>query len=365
MLCVTGLPLIFSDEIDQVLHEEVQPKFLPADTPEANLDAVVETALTKYPGNAIQFLSWEKDQPNVVLAFVGESAVSDPQSNKILRIDSRTAEFLDQPDFENRLTGILFRLHVEMFAGLPGKLFLGMMGLLFVVSIISGGVVYGPSMRKAEFGRVRHERIRAVRWLDLHNLVGIVTLAWMIVVGFTGVINTWADLVLKVWQANQLSVMLGPYKDKPLPTKLASVERAATTAREALPHMKPNFIAFPGGIFSSPGHYVVFMRGETPLTSRLLKPVVIDGADGSFIDTRDLPWYVTALLLSQPLHFGDYGGLPLKILWAVLDILTIVVLATGLYLWLFRRRSGSANLLIESLSRGEEGFSTTRSHRTQ
>src|SRR5690606_34602273 len=44
----------------------------------------------------------------------------------------------------------------------------------------------------------------------------------------------------------------------------------------------------------------------------------------------------------QPLHFGDYGGLPLKALWAALDVITIVVLASGLYLWLARGRNGHA-----------------------
>jgi uncharacterized iron-regulated membrane protein len=54
---------------------------------------------------------------------------------------------------------------------------------------------------------------------------------------------------------------------------------------------------------------------------------------------RKMPWFAQALLLSQPLHFGDYGGLPLKILWALLDIITIVVLCSGLYLWLDKRRA--------------------------
>ena len=40
----------------------------------------------------------------------------------------------------------------------------------------------------------------------------------------------------------------------------------------------------------------------------------------------------------QPLHFGDYGGLPLKVIWAALDMLTIVVLGSGLYLWWIRRK---------------------------
>ncbi|MHC2630366.1 putative iron-regulated membrane protein [Bradyrhizobium liaoningense] len=43
--------------------------------------------------------------------------------------------------------------------------------------------------------------------------------------------------------------------------------------------------------------------------------------------------------MSRPLHFGDYGGLPLKIIWALLDFAAIVVLASGVYLWLGRCKS--------------------------
>lgn len=50
-----------------------------------------------------------------------------------------------------------------------------------------------------------------------------------------------------------------------------------------------------------------------------------------------MPWYVAALLLSQPLHFGDYRKLPLKIAWAILDVIPIVVLVSGLYLWLKKK----------------------------
>jgi uncharacterized iron-regulated membrane protein len=84
------------------------------------------------------------------------------------------------------------------------------------------------------------------------------------------------------------------------------------------------------------------MRGNNPLTAKLLKPALIDAETGALTDSRDLPWYVATLLISQPLHFGDYGGMPLKIIWAVLDIITIVVLITGLYLWLRRRQSGAS-----------------------
>lgn len=79
------------------------------------------------------------------------------------------------------------------------------------------------------------------------------------------------------------------------------------------------------------------MHGDKPLTSRLLTPVLAQ--TGQVADTRELHWDLTFLLLSQPLHFGDYGGMPMQILWALLDIATIVVLGSGLYLWLKRGNS--------------------------
>jgi uncharacterized iron-regulated membrane protein len=89
------------------------------------------------------------------------------------------------------------------------------------------------------------------------------------------------------------------------------------------------------------------MRGGTPLTARLLKPVLIDAERLTLTAAADMPWYVTTLLVSQPLHFGDYGGMPMKIIWAALDMLTIVVLGSGLYLWVVRRKAAADRALLE------------------
>ena len=65
-----------------------------------------------------------------------------------------------------------------------------------------------------------------------------------------------------------------------------------------------------------------------------------------------MPWYAKALSLSRPLHFGDYGGLLLKIVWAILDLLTIFLLVTGIYLWLAR---GKRRMRVERESAAAEG----------
>lgn len=338
LLCITGLPLIFNHELNHALYDEVEPAQLPADAPKANLDTVVANGLAKAPEHAVQFMFWDRDEPELIWLSVGKAVDSDPKDNRLLKLDSRTAQFLEEVDFRSRITYVIYRLHVDMYAGLPGKLFLGLMGLLFCVAIVSGVVLYWPSTRKLDFGTMRRDRPRLVRWLDLHNLLGVVTVVWALTVGFTGVINTWADLIFKLWQNDQLVAMTQAYKDRSVPQGPTSVDGAVAAAREAMPGMQPSFVAFPGNPFSSKSHYAVFMRGETPLTSRLLRPALIDAETGKLTDSRDLPLYATALLVSQPLHFGDYGGMPLKILWAAMTIATIVVLITGLYLWVVRMR---------------------------
>ena len=340
LLCITGLPLIFHEEIDDLLHAQVKPAEVAPGTPLADLDLMLANALAKAPKPVPHFLIWDRDDPNAMFVSVGDSITSDPTNNRFVRMDSHTGAYLDSPDVTGRFTYIMLKLHTDMFAGLPGKLFLGLMGILFCVAIISGIVVYAPSMRKLDFGTYRSQRPRIVRWLDVHNLAGILLVMWTLVVGFTGVINTWADLVLKMWQYGQLAEMTSQYKDRAPPTKLTSLQSAVKVATDTVPGMTPSFVAFPGTLFSSKSHYAVFLKGDTPVTSRLLKPALIDAETGKLTDSRDMPWYVTTLFISQPLHFGDYGGMPLKILWALLDVLTIIILGTGVYLWLRRRKTG-------------------------
>jgi uncharacterized iron-regulated membrane protein len=104
--------------------------------------------------------------------------------------------------------------------------------------------------------------------------------------------------------------------------------------------MKVESVAMPGTPFAGGHHYNVFLRGDQHLTSRLIQPVLINAADGTLSETRELPWYAKVLFISKPLHFGDYGGMPLKIIWAMLDLATLIVLGSGLYLWLARLNAG-------------------------
>ncbi|HWA51258.1 MAG TPA: PepSY domain-containing protein [Dongiaceae bacterium] len=340
LLCLTGLPLIFHEEIEHALGTIPEAAAMPAGTKLAPVDRVVAAAEAAWPGQKVQYVSWDEHEPELAFASL-QVPGAPPDEFSIAIADARTAEIIAKPDINSGFMYVMLTLHVDLFAGLPGKLFLGLMGILLVTAIVSGVVLYAPFMRRLDFGTVRRARGSRLKWLDLHNLLGIVTVAWLLVVGGTGVINTWADLVIQFWRYDQLQEMTAPYASKPAPERYGSIDAALAAAKAAVPDMTPSFVAFPGSLLSSNHHYMVAMHGSTPLTTRLIKPVLVDAVTAELTETRDMPWYVTTLLVSQPLHFGDYGGLPLKIIWAFLDLAAIVVLGSGLYLWLARNRRSS------------------------
>ena len=339
LLALTGLPLIFHHELEHLLGEAPELRELPAETPHLSLQQLVEAAERHRPGEVVQYFGFEDDEPNGVVAITAATAGTEPNSSHTFMLDARSGEAVEMPAANGGILMVILRLHVDMFAGLPGKLLLAFMGMLFVVAIISGVVLYAPFMRRLKFAEVRHEKSTRTRWLDLHNLIGIVTLTWALVVGVTGVISACADLLISAWRTEALAAMVAPYRDAPPLTERAPVNQVLTIAAQATPGMQPDFIAFPGTRFSSEHHYSVFMKGNTHLTAHLWTPVLIDARSLDVTAIGQRPWYMDALSMSQPLHFGDYGGMPMKVLWAVLDMLTIIVLGSGLYLWWVRRRT--------------------------
>lgn len=334
LLCLTGLPLIFHQEIDELIGHAPTVATLER-SQKATIDAVAEAALRDNPGSVLQYLSWDREKPQIVTAFTNKVIDGDPNETVVKAFDATTAQPIGLVGAGPML--IVLRLHVDLFAGLPGKLFLGAMGVLMVVAIVSGIVLYWPFTRRLAFGTLRRAPPR-VRWLDWHNLLGGVTIVWALVVALTGTINAFAEPMLNVWKSTELAALAAPYVGKPPPAVYASLDVVLSQAAAALPEYDVGFIAFPGTPFTSQHHFAAFMRGRTTLTSRLLRPILLDGETGGFAASSELPFYLKALFVSQPLHFGDYGGMPLKAIWALLDMTTIGVLGSGLYLWIARVR---------------------------
>lgn len=341
MLCITGLPLIFHEEIEDLTQQHFAAPRLPGNVPAAPVDDVVRAAQQARPGDHVLFVGWRDEQPSAVIVTM--SPTPKPMRGQFYRLvmDGRTKAVLGEERPQRGVIDFILLLHKNMFLELPGELFLGAMGLLLVVSIVSGVVVYAPFMRRLAFGTVR-QRSRRLNWLDLHNLFGIVTTIWLLVVGATGVINTLAMPMYDYWRGQVLPPLLAPYRGQPV-AQPSTLDQAIARVRAALPEGRLTSVTMPTAEnFGSPRHLVVWMKGNSALTALVATPTLVDVDQSVPVLVPQMPWYLTLLQMSRPLHFGDYGGLPLKIIWGLLDLVCIAVLITGLYLWIAKQRFGGS-----------------------
>lgn len=359
MLCITGLPLIFHDEIEALLEDDVAttlhgPASASAGLP---LDQMVARAQREGSGGVPLFMGFSDDGP-VLTVTTGPSPDAPGEAMRLFSFNRATGETIGEVR-EEGVMHFLLEMHTDMFLGLPGMLFLGVMGALFVIAIISGVVLYVPFMRRLRFGTLRTGQSRRLSRLDHHNLLGIVTLGWALAIGLTGVINAFADPLTDNWRESEITRIAGAYRNAPPldPARYASLDAAMAAAQQARPGLVPQFIAFPGGGWSTPYHYTIFFQGDTPLTRHFLTPALVDARTATLTDVRSMPALNQVLMLSKPLHFGNYGGLPLKLLWAVLDLATIWVLVSGLQLWLGKGRADTDRRVAEIAAGGMAGAS--------
>jgi uncharacterized iron-regulated membrane protein len=278
MLCLTGLGMIWINEIDSAFagHPPRPPSLGVGKL--ADLDAVFKDAERRRPGEKVTYADWAFDG---VLLGVNMADPAKPKARRQLVYDAASGRFIE--DLHRGKTSqpvrtfltIINRLHIELFAGQAGEYVLAFMGSLFVIATVSGLVLYAPFMRKLEFGTIRTERSSRARWLDIHNLVGVATVGWVLVVSVTGVMNAFTVPAYAAWRKAIVPPLLAPYKGKPPETVRIGPMMATERAQAANPGSRMVRISPPGGRDGSPRHYVVWTEGSTPVTSKLFRPVLV------------------------------------------------------------------------------------------
>lgn len=340
LLSVTGLLLIFHHEIEEMLG--TMPELHAEGQTMQSYDSIVQAAQVSRPGwHPLVFVGEEEDHPGLVYVTLAPEGVYDFAKATLVGIDGFTAKVSDVK-IDETFSYIVLMLHANLFAGFFGELYLALVGVAFFVALISGTVLYAPFMRSLLFGILRRDRGPRLKQLDLHNLVGIATLAWCCCVCATGIILELGKPILMIYQSMDLAAMTAPFKDKPAPEKIVPLDQAIATARQAWPGHRVLFAVYPGTSLTGDHHYTVFMSAEEGIAKRVPKLTLVDAATGQLTVASDAPWYIQALFVSGPLHYGDYAGLPLKIVWAMFTVLTIVLCVTGLWLFILKVKSRSA-----------------------
>lgn len=335
ILALTGLVLVFHEEIDHVLGV-IPPAAAGADT--MTIGGAIARARQEAPDGTPIFV-FRDPEGSPGIAFVGFGLGAERMNiGTSVTLDLRRGEVLPKVDLEKGFSATILRLHAELFLGPIGRLLVGVIGLALVVAIVTGFLVYGPTMRRFSFGLLRRDRSWRTLVADIHKLLGAATFGWNLVVTATGMLLCLGSVLLQLYAATELRATAAAYASEPVVTDLSSIDAAIRQAEAAEPGRTWATVALPGSELSSHRHYSVLLRGGTGLESHMFALVMVDALAPEHVLKKELPWYLRAILVAEPLHFGNYGGLPLKIVWSLFTLVTLGLSVAGVVVFVQGRR---------------------------
>ncbi|RMB08182.1 PepSY-associated TM helix domain-containing protein [Eilatimonas milleporae] len=254
-------------------------------------------------------------------------------------------EILYKTDWTTPLSSFLVHLHTDLWLPAPwGRFATGFLGLTLLISAVSGVVIHRKLFRR--MFSFRRGRSRAVTVRELHKTLGVWTLLFNLMIGFTGTLLSFATALLLPAVA---LVSFGGDMERIEATFVGAGAPSGVYARTAdldglmrdvgarAPGFQPTIVHLHH--FDDAGA-LVDISGFEPGNASQVK-YRYHGASGAFAarldgisDTAALS-KTLALLLG--LHFGNFAGPAVKAVWSVLGIVSSLLVLTGMMTWIERR----------------------------
>ncbi len=246
----------------------------------------------------------------------------------------------------------LYKLHYNLHIPEVGLYFVGVVTLFFFVALLSGVVIHWRKII-SKFFQYRKDG-KKDKLLDAHNLIGVMGLPFHIMYAFSGLVFN----LLIVYQISYAVALYGGDQAKlfkaagvvdvhieetNIAVPVQGIDKLYLTAKESLGEVEITRISIDH--FGDESASVTF-RGDDKSQFSTRKEVTYHIASG-----REL--YLTknnydndirgGLAVIASLHFGDFAGYSLRILFFILGIGTCYIILTGNLMWLQKR----ANLRSE------------------
>jgi uncharacterized iron-regulated membrane protein len=332
VLGLTGSVMVFEPELDRAIHPHlsyVKPGGSPLSLTE--IGAAVSKQFNGEP--IVAYLPSESaDLASKVIMPRG-----------IVSVNQYTGEVLGTRTRGQTIFGLARDLHVRFASGDVGRTIMRWSGVALLVSLTSGLYLWWPNRRIGIRGGWRSVRF----WFDLHNSVGILSLAPLLVLAVTGTVTGFEDqagfVLRKVTEARLVSgrqnVDRGQFAPgaQVITLEVITPDQAVAIARAQMPGAIPYRVQMPryGGAYRV---NLDFPRDRVAGGRNL---VAIDPSSGSVIFTTrstELSSSERILAINEAIHTGEVLGMPSRILAWLTCIVVPVQVISGLMLWLRRKR---------------------------
>jgi uncharacterized iron-regulated membrane protein len=325
VLSLTGSILVFDDDIDNAVFRSHKALAHPATT--LSFDRSFEKVRSENPGWEIRVPEIPADNHEAILYELRQGKL-----RKWLFAHPETGEILSQVDRADlRFTYILLNIHYNLLSGTTGKIIVAITGISFLTLLITGLIVYRKSLLKVILFRQKIS-FKSSRTLfsSLHRVVGVWGLLFNLLMCFSGL---WLAYLVIDNAFKKKNTVIDP------PALSYSIDEALQHARDSFPDFEITYLRFPvnatgklqllGHLNSDPVYYGKHYSG-IPLNS--------EGKIEGTTFLKDQPMSMRAFRILQPLHFGDYAGLAVKIIYTIGGLLPGLLSVTGFFIWRKRHK---------------------------
>lgn len=232
-----------------------------------------------------------------------------------------------------------------------GWYMVSLLGLPMLASLVTGLVVY-KKFWKGFFKPLRTGHGPRIFWGDLHRLAGVWSIWFIAVISITSI---WF-LIRAILFDNQITISSEPIvpviarEQVPQtldgsPAPRIDLDEAARIAGLAIPSLDITSVSLPATAYS---HIEMGGRGWYPLMfqSASVNPYTRQVDSQFLLSDRSALEFVTESM--RPLHTGDFGGLPIKLIWFFFGLVLTLMVFSGLLIWTKRTAQATAAALKRS-----------------
>jgi uncharacterized iron-regulated membrane protein len=331
VMSISGAILVFSEEME----EAADHKWMLVENPggQYKYDASFALIRQKYPDWEIRI--YPQAGPNKAIIYdlrkkeLRKKIYAHPLNGKILHKSDRAHKAFERQ---------LLLLHYTWFAGTTGKIFVFLIGVLFLISLVTGLYVYRKAIIKTLTFKVRLNR-KTTRSLhsSLHRIVGVWSLVFNLLIVATGLALS-GQIALTALKATKPGVGASESSIPLIDKNRAFIAQQFSNFEIHLIRSRPgsSSVQFSGRYQDDPFYYgnyysYFILNGET---QEIEKKQVL----------RELPLSQRLLAFSGPLHFGTYGGIWVKLLYFLFGLTPGLLSITGFVVWRKKSRAHALSL---------------------
>ena len=344
LLGLSGSALVFYPELDRWLNPALQVS-APAPNP-VSVDAVLARLRALHPQRQGP---WRIERPLTPSTPITARYYQPVETRErafaplMLTLDPHTLKPTSQRFWGDYAVTWLYDLHYTLLLEGAGHTLVGVLGLLLVVSLATGLVLWWPSRQRLWRALLPWPRPGVVRrTYDLHTLAGVYGGLVLAVLAFTGAAmvfpNATREWVGAVWPVDAAAPTFSNLVHHGQP--LLSLDDAVAVAAVQLPGAEVRWVQTPG-IQGGPVVLRLYQTGEPgrrfPHSYLHLHP-----ASGEVLwmqDARQRPSGARLLAWVHPLHNGEAFGEVGRWLACFAGLLPSLLLLTGWLRWQQKRRA--------------------------